>query len=101
MREAVYIAADGFQWLVLVKQNTTPDRYRYGKRIGPPDLTRLPLKEEVIKDIQADLVHARIVNKQLLRGNTRLVHDIVARHVPGKDVKTIVRWIKSLYQGES
>lgn len=99
MTEQVYIDADGYTWLVVVKKNTPPDRYRYGKRVGPPTL-RLPLEAEQIKAIQNDLVHARIVNKQTLRGNTRLVYEIVSRHVPAKEVKRVVRYIKSLYQGE-
>jgi hypothetical protein len=95
----VYIDEEGFSWLVRVKENATVQQYKYGIRIGPPDLSELPLSTDEIKLLQKELVKANLVNAELIHGSTGKLFEVVKTTLPHvKDTKAIVRLLKSIYQ---
>lgn len=89
---------DGLLGIREVPADASPEFYRYGIEIGPPDLSSLELSKDLIKELNNRLVKARIVCYEDTQGQRGAILDIVKR-VTGKKNKTLVKQVLALYQG--
>ena len=92
-----YTDEDGRTWAVACPETMRPEHYRFGARLGPPDLSELGIDAAVLNALYAKLVDHGIYDGQTIMNNRWVVREILAElGLP----QQLERWITAIYARE-
>ena len=92
-----YTDEEGRAWMVAVPDNTRPEQYPFGARLGPPDLSELGLDAAILKKLYSGLVERGIYDGQTIMNRRRDVREILTGLGLSIDLE---RWITSIFGRE-
>lgn len=95
-----YTDAKGNAKVVEVPNDATPDMYKWGVVLGPPDLTPLGLPKEQLQQLYKLLVDNNLYNAPKLIGKRLLIRQILQQvGIPVEKLNTIIGIYQELYYG--
>jgi hypothetical protein len=92
-----YVSEGGSTQIREVPVGATPQTYKYGVLVGPPDLSELPLTKMKIKELTEALAKAGIGDYNDTRSRRGEILDILNRITKKKD-KELLRLVLGIYQ---
>lgn len=104
MKRVVYTDSEGFKRVVEVPNETWDEsQFRYGLRVGPPDLTPLGLNKDVTRLLSNALCDATLVDLSTLNGRRNILYDVVKQvlQIPELEIRGVMQSIVGLYQRDA
>lgn|SRR5512139_527125 len=93
----VHYKESGMTQIREVPQNTSPEAYKWGILVGPPDLSNLSLSVKKVKELTEALAQAFIGDYADTQSRRGEILDIVAK-VTGRRDKALLKEILYIYQ---
>lgn len=96
-----YTDTKGFMWAVDVPEGTSPEQYKAGVRLGPPDLSRLNLGKDQWLALNTLLVEHGLYNAPQLMGKRLELKQILQKcGISTHLLNTLIGVYQEVYYGE-